>query len=59
MLNGRRAITTTTAMLIEAALDIPADSLMKLQLKYNMYQAQNDHSFMERLKQVRRYVAML
>jgi hypothetical protein len=46
-------------MLIEAALDIPADSLMKLQLKYNMYQAQNDHSFMERLKQVRRYVAML
>jgi hypothetical protein len=32
---------------------------MKLQLKYNMYQAQNDRSFMERLKQVRRYVAML
>ncbi len=59
MLNGRRAITTATAMLIEAALDIPADSLMKLQLKYNMYQAQNDRSFMERLKQVRRYVAML
>ena len=33
LLNGRRPLTTTTAMMLEAALDIPADSLMRLQLK--------------------------
>ena len=36
-------------MLFEAALDIPADSLMRLQLKYNMQQAAANPSFMERL----------
>ena len=46
-------------MLFEAALDIPADSLMRLQLKYNMQQAAANPSFMERLKQVRKCAAML
>lgn len=59
LLNGRRPLTTTTAMMLEAALDIPADSLMRLQLKYNMQQANNDQSFMERLNQIRKYAALL
>ena len=59
LLNGRRPLTTTTAMMLEAALDIPADSLMGLQLKYNMQQANNDRSFMERLNQIRKYAALL
>lgn len=59
LLNGRRSLTTTTAMMFEAALDVPADSLMRLQLKYNMQQAANDQSFMERLKQIRKYAALL
>lgn len=59
LLNGRRPLTTTTAMMLEAALDIPADSLMNLQLKYNMQQANNDRSFMERLNQIRKYAALL
>lgn len=46
-------------MLFEAALDVPADSLMRLQLKYNMRQAAADPSFMERLEQVRKYAALL
>lgn len=46
LLNGRRTLTTTTAMMFEAALDIPADSLMRLQLKYNMQQAMNDPSLL-------------
>ena len=57
LLNGRRPLTTTTAMMLEAALDIPADSLMRLQL--NMQQANNDRSFMERLNQIRKYAALL
>ena len=59
LLNGRRPLSTTTAMMLEAALDIPADSLMRLQLKYNMQQANNDRSFMERLNQIRKYAALL
>lgn len=59
LLNGRRALTTATAMMLEAALDIPADSLMRLQLKYNMQQTASDKSFMERLNQIRKYAALL
>ena len=46
-------------MMFEAALNIPADSLMNLQHKYNMFQAQNDKNFMEKLSQIRKYAAML
>ena len=59
LLNGRRALTTATAMMFEAALDIPAESLMRLQLKYNMQQIASDKSFMERLNQIRKYAALL
>lgn len=59
LLNGRRTLTVTTAMMIEAALDIPADSLMRLQLKYNMHRAAADSSFMERLSCIRRMASML
>ena len=59
LLNGRRSLTTPTAMMLEAALDIPADSLMHLRLKYNMQKANNDHSFMERLNHIQQYAALL
>ncbi len=59
LLNGRRTLTTATAMMFEAALDIPADSLMRLQLKYNMQQAQKDQTLMKRLKKIRQCAAML
>ena len=59
ILNGRRSMTTATAMMLEAALGVPTDSLMRLQLKYNMQQATRDKSFMERLAQIRKYAALL
>ena len=61
ILNGRRSMTTATAMMLEAALGVPTDSLMRLQLKYNMQQAKatRDKSFMERLAQIRKYAALL
>ena len=59
ILNGRRVLTTATAMMFEAALDVPADSLMRLQLKYNIYMAEKDCTLMERLAQIRKYVAVL
>lgn len=59
LLNGRRSLPVSTAMMLEAALDIPADSLMKLQMKYNMQETSQDPSFMERLNQIRKYAALL
>lgn len=59
ILNCRRPLTTATAMLFEAALSISAGLLMRMQLDYNMRQAANDKSFMERLNQVRKYAALL
>ena len=59
ILNGRRVLTTATAMMFEAALDVPADSLMRLQLKYNMYVASKDKTLIERLAQICKYAALL
>jgi len=53
ILNERRPLTTTTALLFEAAIDVPADSLMRLQLKYNMQVARKDESFLTRLASIR------
>jgi addiction module HigA family antidote len=57
ILNERRSLTTTTAMLFEAAMDVPADSLMRLQLKYNMQVASKDTTLAKRLAEVRKLAA--
>ena len=59
ILNGRRPITTSTAMMFEAALDVPATSLLQLQLKYNLYQAQQDQTLLGKLSQIRKFAAAL
>ncbi|MDR2556282.1 MAG: HigA family addiction module antidote protein [Bacteroidales bacterium] len=58
ILNEKRPLTETTAMLFEAALDVPADVLMRLQYKYNMRIAQKDKTFAKRLAQIRKMAAM-
>ena len=59
ILNCRRPLTTSTAMLLEAALGVSAGLLMRMQLDYNMQQATCDKSFMERLAKIRKFAAML
>ena len=59
ILNARRPLTAKTALMIEAALDVPADSLMYLQTKYNMQTARKDSSIMDMLKGIRKVAAML
>ena len=54
ILNCRRPLTTSTALLFEAALGISASLLMRMQLDY-----ESDQTLMERLKQVRKYAALL
>ncbi len=59
ILNAHRPLTEKTALLFEAALNIDAEPLMRLQLKYNMQTTRRDKSFMERLSEVRRMAAIL
>ena len=46
-------------MMFEAALDVPATSLLQLQLKYNLYQAQQDQILLGKLSQIRKFAAAL
>ena len=59
ILNGKRPITTDFALLMEAALNIPADMLIGLQTDYNLQVAKNDKKLIERLSEVRKLVSML
>lgn len=54
ILNGRRPLTITTAMLFEAALNVPADSLMRIQLKYSIQAANKDKKLTARLNNIRK-----
>ena len=59
ILNGRRSLTAKTALMFEAALDVPADALMYLQTKYNMQTTRNDNSLTDILKGIRKVAAVL
>jgi addiction module HigA family antidote len=59
ILNERRPVTTTMAMMFEAALGIPAYSLINIQTEYNLQVASRDKSFTERLAKIRNAVAIL
>ena len=57
LLNGRRPLSTTSALMFEAALDIPAEPLKDLQKKYNMQVARKDDKLATRLKKITKVVA--
>lgn len=59
ILNAHRPLTEKTALLFEAALNVDAETLVRLQLKYNMLTTRKDKSFMEKLAQVRKIAAVL
>ncbi len=59
ILNAKRPLTAKTALMFEAALDVPADSLMYLQMKYNMQTARKDSSILDMLKNIRKVAAVL
>ena len=59
ILNERRPVTTATAMMFEAALGIPAYSLINIQTEYNLHVASRDKSLTARLAEIRRITAIL
>lgn len=59
ILNGKRAVTTEYALLLEAALGIEADLWLRQQTDYNKQVAKSDPGFMERLARIRQVAAFL
>jgi len=59
LLNGKRPLTPTTALMFETALDIPADAMMNIQTKYNMQTARHDKGILSWLARIPRVAAML
>ena len=59
IIKGKRGVNTEMVLLIEAALNIPADLLLKLQSDYNMQVAKSDVSLMKRLSAIRNIAAAL
>ncbi|MDE6757269.1 MAG: HigA family addiction module antidote protein [Muribaculaceae bacterium] len=59
IIKGKRSVNTELALLLEAALNIPADLLLNLQSDYNMQMAKSDVSFMKRLSAIRNIAATL
>jgi len=59
ILNERRSITTTTAMMFEAALGIPAYSLINIQTTYNLQIASRDKFLTTRLNEIRKMAVIL
>lgn len=46
IIRGKRGVSTEMALLLEAAINIPADLLLNLQNAYNMQTAKSDKTFM-------------
>ena len=59
ILNARRPLTESTAMLFEAALGVEADTLMRMQLKYNMQIIRKDKKLIERFNEIRKIAVAL
>lgn len=59
IIKGKRGVNTEFALLLEAALGIPANLWLNLQSAYNLQKAKSDTSFMKRLETIRHVAAIL
>lgn len=59
VLNGKRNITSELALVLEAALGIKADVLVRIQTDYNLDMARNSDKLKERLNNIRKIAAAL
>lgn len=59
VLNGKRALNTELALMMEAALGVDAAPLLAMQNEYDMLMVERDASFMEKLRRIRQIAAAL
>ena len=57
IMNGQRPLTPGSALMFEAALGVEADTLMRIQLKYNMQIAREDKKLLSRFEDIRKICA--
>ena len=58
VLNGKRQLNAELALLVEATLDLPAEPLLKMQARYNMFIARRNGIFAEKLKKISKIAAV-
>ena len=58
VLNAKRPLSAEMALLIGQALDLDAEPLLGLQMKYNLLSAKRNKSFLELLKEIPRIAAV-
>lgn len=58
VLNTKRPITTEFALLLEAALGVNADLLVRMQTDYNIQMARKNNSLLEKLNEIRKIAAV-
>ena len=58
VLNGKRPVSIELALLMDAALGINADLLVRMQTDYNMQTARKNTTLMEKLNQIRKIAAV-
>lgn len=58
-MNAKRPFTAEFALLLEAALGINADLLVRMQTDYNIQVARKNDSLLEKLNKIQKIVAIL
>lgn len=58
VLNAKRPLSAEMALLIGQALDLDAEPLLSLQMKYNLLSAKRNKSFFEHLKKIPRIASV-
>ncbi len=59
ILNCKRPVTATVAMLFEAALELDAETLVNMQARYNMQVVRKDSKLLARFEAIRKTCAVL
>ena len=54
ILNGKRSVSTGFALLVEAALGVEPNLLLRMQASYDMQMAKTDKKLAERLTEIRK-----
>lgn len=58
ILNAKRSVTTEFALLLEAALGINANLLVKMQTDYNLETARKNSTIIERINKIKKIAAV-
>ncbi|MDH6304665.1 addiction module HigA family antidote [Parabacteroides sp. PF5-5] len=59
ILNAKRPVTASIALMFEASLGIEAEMLVNMQARYNMQLARKDKKLLSRFEEIRKATAIL